>query len=219
MKQLFLALTPLSQTNMAGGSSVGTSYVQGRGAGVSGFGNLLLLCCCIGGLYSCGLCKGPSQDMEGPGGYGGYPVGMQGGYAQPSQSSNPYWQGESAGTQLTQPERASSDGFMGTLAPNGRAWKDYCTAPPEISAGKVIGPWGECLAWAVVYEHQHKDWEDDPTYHATSGGPAGSVIDAMIRKAGPSMVQEVGKAADALEQACRDAVQANRALPVINQRV
>ena len=33
----------------------------------------------------------------------------------------------------------------------------------SASANFIVGPWGECLAWAVVYEHQNQ-WENDPEY-------------------------------------------------------
>lgn len=68
---------------------------------------------------------------------------------------NPYWDKAPRGT---------AAGFMGTAAPNGRYWSEYCSGEPEVSgANFVVGPWGECLAWAVVYEYQN-DWEDDPDY-------------------------------------------------------
>ena len=62
-----------------------------------------------------------------------------------------------------------SGGFMGTAAPNGKPWLEYCRGgEPEISSGNfIVGPWGECLAWAVIYEHQNK-WEDDPQYESPS---------------------------------------------------
>ena len=53
---------------------------------------------------------------------------------------------------------------MGTAAPNGKYWSEYCHGEPEISSANfIVGPWGECLAWAVVYEHQN-EWENDPDY-------------------------------------------------------
>ena len=53
---------------------------------------------------------------------------------------------------------------MGTAAPNGQYWSQYCHGEPELSSGNfIVGPWGECLAWAVVYEHQNQ-WENDPDY-------------------------------------------------------
>ena len=108
---------------------------------------------------------------------------------------------------------------MTTAAPNGKPWSEYCASTrPEIGPnGSLTGRWGECLAWAVVFEHQDKSWERDPTY--PSGGPAGTVIDAMVAQVPGSKAQEVGKAAEALEEQCRQAIQAGRPVPVINERV
>jgi len=212
MKQLFLTLTALGERTGA------DAYVSGHqgAAGASGLFNILLCCCCLGGLYYCGANKSNHDYQFGPDPAGPLP-GYQGAYAQPSQ--NPYWGGAGEGTQLAQ-SSSSSGGFMTTAAPNGRAWSDYCAnATPEIGPnGSLTGKWGECLAWAVVFEHKDKSWEQDPRYQTTSGGPAGSVIEAAVAKVGSARASEVGRAADLLEDECRQAILANRPLPVINQR-
>ncbi|CAE7308289.1 slc44a5 [Symbiodinium natans] len=164
-------------------------------------------CCgCLGGMYFCASKK--NQEYQ-----------------------NPYWQGGAGGaggaegTQLT----SQPGGFMSTAAPNGKSWSelelktagsDYCgRTEPEIGPnGSLTGRWAECLAWAVVFEHQDTSWERDPRYQTGSGGPAGSVIEAAIAKAPASKVRDIGKAADALEDECRLAVREKRPLPVINER-
>ena len=67
-------------------------------------------------------------------------------------------------------------GFMGTLAPNGKAWSEYCVGQPELGTGMVLGPWGECLAWAVAYEHRSPEWHKDPQYRCLSSHSARAAV-------------------------------------------
>lgn len=112
-------------------------------------------------------------------------------------------------TQHRQMSLASPAGFMGTASPAGCSWRQFC-APhfPEIDTrtGFVVGPWGECLAWAKVFELQNPGWED---------GPCGQAINAMLDRAGPRK-REIERAADLLEQACAAAGASRRPVPLIN---
>merc|ERR1712232_556913 len=87
-------------------------------------------------------------------------------------------------------------GFMTTLAPNGMQWMQYCQTSPPLTdnQGFVSGPWGECIAWANVFELQNPSWSQMPEYAAD--GPCGQVIDAMLNTGGSQ------QAAERLEQAC-----------------
>ncbi|CAJ1400652.1 unnamed protein product [Effrenium voratum] len=108
-------------------------------------------------------------------------------------------------------------GFMTTAAPNGASWADYCRPHGvAMNGGMVAGPWGECLAWAVAYEHQHPGWEHDPRFQE---GPAAQVIQAMTERASDSQIPEVLQACETLEEACRQAIQRGQPLPIINQRI
>lgn len=101
-------------------------------------------------------------------------------------------------------------GWMNTQAPNGQLWSQYCGASrPQVQNGMLAGPWGECMAWAKLYEKQNPGWENDPTFQ---GGPAGQIIEALQRAGGDTA------AADRLEQACEQAADSGHPLPIINQR-
>lgn len=108
---------------------------------------------------------------------------------------------------------APAGGFMGTSAPNGATWGDYCgqSAPQVDGAGQLVGPWAECVAWAKYFEFKNPGWENDPQYE---DGPCGQVINA-IAPAG----EQYAQAADALEQACQQAADNGQPLPIINQPV
>jgi len=108
-------------------------------------------------------------------------------------------------------------GFMFTKAPNGQQWSQYCSQQPVTdSQGFVAGHWGECLAWAKVYEIQNPNWSSDPTYQAN--GPCGQVIEAMLNSGPPHMRQTLDEAAAKLEAACEQAASNGQPLPIIRQR-
>lgn len=105
-------------------------------------------------------------------------------------------------------------GFMGTISPSGATWMQYCQsagAPRLDNRGLVTGPWGECIAWAKVFEIQNPNWESMPEYR--DDGPCGQVIDALCQAGGSS------EAGERLEEACQQAHAQGRPLPVINQTV
>ncbi|CAJ1400649.1 unnamed protein product [Effrenium voratum] len=230
MKQLFLTLTALPPPG-AGPGTPPNGYQNGPGYAPPGPGyappgyqnygepssggvagafasamSSLVACCCCCGL--CAFCFFQSKKKPS--------------YGNPSDSSddegmelahhspNPYWD---AGTHA----QGGGRGFMGTLAPNGKAWSEYCVGQPELGTGMVLGPWGECLAWAVAYEHRSPEWHKDPQYREM--GPVGSVIQAMMEKASDQMAPKVQAAAEELEVYCREAAEQGRPLPVINQEV
>lgn len=107
---------------------------------------------------------------------------------------------------------------MDTAAPTGRSWNDLCQ-PHDVamdSALMIDGPWGECLAWAVVYERQNPGWQQEPRYAAE--GPAGQVIAAIEAKAaGGPYAQVALQGAENLEQACQRALEAGLPVPRIGR--
>eukprot|EP00747_Dinoflagellata_sp_TGD_P102544 gnl/TRDRNA2_/TRDRNA2_168700_c1_seq1.p1 gnl/TRDRNA2_/TRDRNA2_168700_c1~~gnl/TRDRNA2_/TRDRNA2_168700_c1_seq1.p1 ORF type:complete len:349 (+),score=68.24 gnl/TRDRNA2_/TRDRNA2_168700_c1_seq1:108-1154(+) len=105
-------------------------------------------------------------------------------------------------------------GFMSTQAPNGRSWADYCGAQQvQIDGnGMLAGAWGECMAWAKVFEVQNPGWDSMPQYR--DEGPCGQVLNSIGGIGGPQAQQ----AAEILEQACDQAVQQGRPLPIINRQ-
>lgn len=216
--QVFFALTALqtysgSQGNQPyadysqyGGYSPGYDQQTKRGSVIGSLASTLLLCCCCCGIGAfCCIKKGKlggdsSSDDE------SLELSHHG------HQPNPYWDQAQPHTTI-----GGSGGFMGTAAPNGKPWLEYCRGgEPEISSGNfIVGPWGECLAWAVIYEHQNK-WEDDPQYENL--GPVGGVIRAMMEHASDDDAEDVQHAAEELEVYCQEAIRQGKPLPVINQR-
>mmetsp|Transcript_68573 Transcript_68573/g.153663 ORF Transcript_68573/g.153663 Transcript_68573/m.153663 type:complete len:347 (-) Transcript_68573:161-1201(-) len=109
-------------------------------------------------------------------------------------------------------------GFMNTVAPNGQPWSSYCgmSQPFKDGSGCVAGPWGECLAWAKVFEHQNPGYEQMPEYR--EDGPAGQVVSAMLSVCPGHMRQQIEGAAEQTEHWCEQAIQRGQPLPIINQR-
>ncbi|OLQ01473.1 hypothetical protein AK812_SmicGene15770 [Symbiodinium microadriaticum] len=113
-----------------------------------------------------------------------------------------------------------SGGFMDTAAPSGASWANVCRQHPVNVNGSTMmidGAWGECLAWAVVYEHQNPGWESDPRFK--DEGPAQQVINAMLETAPESMARSIEMGSQNLEEACHNAVRAGMPVPLINQLV
>eukprot|EP00443_Scrippsiella_acuminata_P008627 CAMPEP_0115201832 /NCGR_PEP_ID=MMETSP0270-20121206/17824_1 /TAXON_ID=71861 /ORGANISM="Scrippsiella trochoidea, Strain CCMP3099" /LENGTH=512 /DNA_ID=CAMNT_0002615247 /DNA_START=28 /DNA_END=1568 /DNA_ORIENTATION=- len=109
-------------------------------------------------------------------------------------------------------------GFMSTVAPNGMPWWQYCQGRPvsiDPASGFLIGPWGECLAWAKVFEIQSPGWQQDPKY--ASDGPCGQVIAAALASCPGHLKGPTGQAAERLELACEEAAFNAAPLPVIGQ--
>jgi len=114
----------------------------------------------------------------------------------------------------------TTDGFLGTMAPCGVSWRKYCeshSVETDPNTGMLIGAWGECLAWAKVFEAENEDWPDYPQYAIQ--GPCGEVVDAVVDAASGSDEDYVGQAAERLERACQAAIAAGTRLPVIDHAV
>merc|ERR1740123_2740362 len=82
-----------------------------------------------------------------------------------------------------EPPRASHGHHLRlpTVAPNGMPWWQYCQGRPvsiDPASGFLIGPWGECLAWAKVFEIRNLGWQQDPRY--ANQGPCARVIEAAL---------------------------------------
>merc|ERR1719436_104349 len=110
---------------------------------------------------------------------------------------------------FVQPGQAQG-GFMDTKAPNGLTWMQYCgSLAPNVDRMQniITGPWGECMAWAKVFEIQNPNWDSMPQY--THEGPCGQVIEAMK---GMGASQDVVAIAENLEQQCENAHQQGRPL-------
>ncbi|CAL1139315.1 unnamed protein product [Cladocopium goreaui] len=218
--QVFLTLTALQSYSNSGGSPYGgysqyggysPGYEQqtSRGGIIASVASSLLCCCCCCGLvaFFC-VRKGKSSVGDSSSDDEGTELSHHAHHAH-----NPYWD---TAPHAPPGPYGSAPGFMGTAAPNGQYWSQYCHGEPEISSGNfIVGPWGECLAWAVVYEHQNQ-WENDPDYREL--GPVGGVIRAMMERAADDQAQAVQSAAEELEVYCKEAIRQDKPLPVINER-
>jgi hypothetical protein len=111
-------------------------------------------------------------------------------------------------------------GFLNTTTPNGLLWWHYCHGRPfsmDPVAGHLQGPWGECLAWAKVFEFTNPSWHQDPAY--AMEGPCGQVIEALTNEVPFHMRSAATEAAERLEGACEQAAASGMPLPVIHHRV
>lgn len=64
--------------------------------------------------------------------------------------------------------------FLQLQGPSGQRWADYVAAAPPCAdnGGRLVGPWGECMNGAVVFEFCN-DWGAMPGFE---DGPGGQVI-------------------------------------------
>jgi len=104
--------------------------------------------------------------------------------------------------------------FLDTMSPSGVTWARH-VASGEIRVGPITGfldgPWAECIASAVVFEHRH-NWRRMPEYE--SEGPVGGVLKALeTALQGRRQREELVEAAHRLEEAARAAVQQGRCVP------
>ncbi|CAE7205571.1 GND [Symbiodinium sp. CCMP2592] len=230
MARLFLTTTSLGMGSSGGNPGPGyspqpnygqqTNYgpVQSSSSSGSGFfawlGTVLALCCCCGFCVCCSCASGKKPSKWGFSGDSSSSDSDESVQMVHHGGHNPYWHGQAPAPAPAQTNTA----FMDTAAPGGATWANYCRGPPEVnpSTGFVAGRWGDCLAWAVVYEHQNPGWPQNPTYRDM--GPAGTVIQAMLENAADSDCEDVERAANQLENACRKAVASGGTLPVINCR-
>jgi len=109
-------------------------------------------------------------------------------------------------------------GFMISMAPNGMSWSHYCAGQQIVidsSTGYLAGSWGECLAWAKVFEIRNPGWADDPCYKTE--GPCGQVIQSALQSCPHHLIASTENAANRLETACEAAASNGFPLPLIGQ--
>merc|ERR1712048_232901 len=101
----------------------------------------------------------------------------------------------------------------GTVAPNGMIWSDYCMSSPVgiDTYGFPAGAWGECIAYAKIFELENPDWGSNPNYQ--DEGPCGQVIGAMMRAGGRGMEQGLEQAGNRLEEAVENNFRTGQPIP------
>mmetsp|Transcript_59340 Transcript_59340/g.133679 ORF Transcript_59340/g.133679 Transcript_59340/m.133679 type:complete len:294 (+) Transcript_59340:97-978(+) len=110
--------------------------------------------------------------------------------------------------------------FMQTVAPSGTTWGQYVRTSSSFvnpKTGFLSGPWAECIAWAVIFEHTN-NWEGMPQYPRE--GVVGGVITALeeMLKSKPHINRVVAlEAAEKLEDASHELVASGTAMPPIQQ--
>lgn len=111
-------------------------------------------------------------------------------------------------------ERPNFGPFLQLVAPNGITWSDYCSGRPveiEPSSGALTGNWGECMAWAKIYELQTPDWESDPDY--SSMGPCDQVRDAVVATNPDVPRKTIEEACKVLQLTCQAAAKTGALVP------
>eukprot|EP00929_Paragymnodinium_shiwhaense_P014474 TRINITY_DN122381_c0_g1_i1.p1 TRINITY_DN122381_c0_g1~~TRINITY_DN122381_c0_g1_i1.p1 ORF type:complete len:394 (+),score=131.57 TRINITY_DN122381_c0_g1_i1:79-1260(+) len=106
--------------------------------------------------------------------------------------------------------------FLETKAPCGTTWAEYLrtdSSRVDGATGFLLGPWGECVAWAVVFEHSN-DWAAMSEYAAD--GPVGGVMKSLSTA---GLGDAVLKAAQKLEGCCHDFAKDGLPLPVIGHKI
>eukprot|EP00933_Yihiella_yeosuensis_P061326 TRINITY_DN64130_c0_g1_i1.p1 TRINITY_DN64130_c0_g1~~TRINITY_DN64130_c0_g1_i1.p1 ORF type:complete len:365 (+),score=98.34 TRINITY_DN64130_c0_g1_i1:130-1095(+) len=116
-----------------------------------------------------------------------------------------------------QPPNPSDPPFMQTASPSGMSWGQYVTTTNSFidpKTGFLAGPWGECIAWGVVFEHAN-DWANDPQYAAD--GPVGGILQALEKAcSGDAAIMGAGQK---LEDASHALAERDEPLPAIKQAV
>jgi len=107
--------------------------------------------------------------------------------------------------------------FLRTASPNGMSWGQYVRGQHgrtfvDPATSFLAGPWAECIAWGVVYEHSVA-WDELPDY-----GEEGVVWGIMksFEKACSSHAQLM-EAALLLEDAAQELAENRKPLPPIKQ--
>mmetsp|Transcript_46674 Transcript_46674/g.131865 ORF Transcript_46674/g.131865 Transcript_46674/m.131865 type:complete len:349 (-) Transcript_46674:139-1185(-) len=110
--------------------------------------------------------------------------------------------------------------FMQTVAPSGTTWGQYVRTGSSFvnpMNGFLSGPWAECVAWAVIFEHSN-DWESMPQY--ADDGVVGGVLTALEESLeGRPNKDEIMAAAQRLEDASHALAERGEPLPAIHQVV
>jgi hypothetical protein len=91
---------------------------------------------------------------------------------------------------------------------------EYSQSFVDPRTGLLSGPWAECIAWGVVFEHAN-DWSKDPRY--ARDGPVGGILEALGQKVGGN--QQLMEAAQRLEDQCHQLAESGQPLPAIQQAV
>lgn len=102
----------------------------------------------------------------------------------------------------------NENAWMSTGCPQGCSWAQYLAAerPYSDKSGMLAGRWGECLAWAAVYEYQNPNWKKEARFRVGTG-VVGAVIEELPERLAP--------AGEALEAACRQAFKSGGPCPLI----
>lgn len=96
--------------------------------------------------------------------------------------------------------------WMETGCPQGCSWRDYCQSEkPYSKGGQLSGRWGECLAWAAVYETRNPNFLQEPRFRNEG------VVRAVIQE----LPRNMQTPSEALDDACKRAILANQPCPLI----
>jgi len=111
---------------------------------------------------------------------------------------------------------------MQTVAPSGTTWGQYVRTRSSFvdpKTGFLSGPWGECIAWAVIYEHA-VNWDKMPQYPEDGVvGPVLKAFEEVVRRHPSLKKANLIKAADMLEDAAHEMAMSGLSMPDIKQVV
>lgn len=140
----------------------------------------------------------------------------QGRHANSSKRQKTFSWGQPGKQVMVEYPRDSDPPFMRTVAPSGTSWGQYTrtgTSFIDPRTGALAGPWGECIAWAVIYDRTN----DRKGLHS-QGEAAWSVMSALETSlSGNKEKPAIMPAARKVESAARRLVEDGEPLPVINQ--
>mmetsp|Transcript_35282 Transcript_35282/g.77073 ORF Transcript_35282/g.77073 Transcript_35282/m.77073 type:complete len:293 (-) Transcript_35282:208-1086(-) len=116
-----------------------------------------------------------------------------------------------------QPPNPEDPPFMQTASPSGMSWGQYVkngNSFVDPDTGFLAGPWAECIAWGVIFEHTN-DWGAMPEYAAD--GVVGGILQALEVSCGRN--PDTMAAAQRLEDASHELAERGQPLPAIKQAV
>jgi len=107
--------------------------------------------------------------------------------------------------------------FLRTASPSGMSWGQYVRGQHgrtfvDPATGFLAGPWAECIAWGVVYEHSVA-WDELPDYGEE--GVVWGIMKSFEKACGSH--EQLMKAALLLEDAAQELAENARPLPPIKQ--
>eukprot|EP00428_Durinskia_dybowskii_P001002 CAMPEP_0170301142 /NCGR_PEP_ID=MMETSP0116_2-20130129/50824_1 /TAXON_ID=400756 /ORGANISM="Durinskia baltica, Strain CSIRO CS-38" /LENGTH=312 /DNA_ID=CAMNT_0010552951 /DNA_START=68 /DNA_END=1002 /DNA_ORIENTATION=- len=137
------------------------------------------------------------------------------------QGGRPHMGWGAPGAQVrVQPPNPNDPAFMQTVSPAGTTWGQYVRTGASFvdpKTGYLAGPWAECIAWAVIFEHSHA-WKTMPQYQRD--GVVGGVLNALeATLQGNPNKNRVMEAAQRLEDDSHALMNQGRQLPAIQQCV